>query len=385
MMKFKYLLLTIVFTCLIPISFASENPLVGAYYLTTEEESLEGILKSFSIDQKLIEPESRLIKIIKSLNPEIKDFNAIPKNEVVYLKFPQSYLDKRIPLGKKMISFNLKIEEDFDTVKKNYFVASPLTPKSELLKMRQLIRIRNIEKKNKKSPVKYVEVVPPDPIKKLTLSAHYQLLTSSFSEEVTSNGFTSNSTRNSPAVIGVSLTSDVLTKWLGPIHELQAGFFLTHYAEISTANEAISLPMDMNLYIYDQFPVFNKMFNFFAGMDLDKFTTLNIEDIANSLPSKTYAQTMFFLTVGATKKTQLWGSDFTFKGSLSQALISMSETPPAAGAAGDAYSGQMLHLLADYVFDGDFSIRLFTKNYFLSGPTELSIFKIGVGLNYTFY
>lgn len=384
MMKFNIIVL--MFSLLfIPLTRASDNPLVGAYYLTTEEESLEGILKSFNIDQKLIAPESRLIKIIKSLNPEIEDFNAIAKNEVVYLKFPQSYLDKRIPLGKRMISFDLKTEEEFDTVKKNYFVASPLTPKDELVKMRKLIRSRNIAKKNKKSPVKYVEVVKAEPVKKLTMSAHYQLLTSSFSEEVASNGFTSDSTRNSPAVVGISLTSDLLTKWLGPTHELQAGFFLTHYAEISTTNEAISLPMDMNLYGYDQFPVFNNMFNFYAGIELDKFTTLNIEDIANALPSTTYAQTIFFLTVGASKKTQLWGSDFTFKGSLSQALISMSETPPISGAAGDAYSGQMLHLLGDYVFDGDFSIRLFTKNYFLSGPTELSIFKIGIGLNYKFY
>lgn len=330
----------------------ANKDLVGIFYRTNDKESLADILKNFNIPDSVSYGKSDFYKKVTNWNPHIQNFAAISPGEKVLIVMPKNFYDRNPPVN-------------FDVVE--------VSQKEKIKIPNPTVLIIGLQKKK---TAKVDRVNNQDESHHLTL--FYMASIGSFSETLNSVDMIVSSNQNSPISLGAFWSN----QFSDTDHRLESSLYLSKLSATSSGSESIDPPLEFGFNFYNQFPILKKRINFYWGGDFEKFSTINTEEIANGGVAKTYGQNIFYGTVGFSKAFN-FSKPLMLRFSLSQSLFSSSESVSSTNES--TYSGQRLTLFLSYQLYQQFSVNLLYKKHILSGPTELSIDRFGLGFSYQLF
>lgn len=239
-------------------------------------------------------------------------------------------------------------------------------------------------KDEKKKKIPKEDLVSEDQVPKsrtgkqnYSLTAFYAFSLGTFTETLESTGTTVESDQNSPFTIGIASTFRPLKKnhfYTGSVYGSRLNGAQTNN------NTSISIPWEWGLNAYWNRPVkFNK-FTFFFGLDHESFSSFNTADQASGATIDTVTNNISYLTLGLTRSFDILDRPWFFKASFSSSVRSSTSSSTT-----EAFSGNKFILFLSVPFAEEFFVNGFYKQHVLSGTTELSITRLGIGFGYRFF
>lgn len=357
MRSFFILLLLAFFT----IQVNASDSLVEIYYLSSGNESLKEILKTFNISDSVAYGKTDFFNKVKKWNPQITNFDLIPKSEGVLILLPKSFYERKPPLNLKVAT----LSEDQKNKRPKKFESLLVFEKQEpiLVKNPQKITNAKNEKLNDES---------------YHLSIFYYASFGNYSETINSSKLMVSTSQNAPVTVGLYWSNQLKNTE----HRFVGSVYLSKLSATSFEDESINRPIEYGFNLYDQFSILNKNLNVYMGGDYESFSTLNTEEISKGAIPETLTQNIFYVTIGMSKKFQ-FESPLVLGLSFSQSLVSTSETVSSGDET--SYKGQLLQGYLTYQFNENVSLNLLYKKHILSGPTGLTIDSFGFGASYQFF
>ncbi|TNE98471.1 MAG: hypothetical protein EP326_09800 [Deltaproteobacteria bacterium] len=196
-----------------------------------------------------------------------------------------------------------------------------------------------------------------------------------FTEKVSTVTVTSK--QNSPITVGFggNYPFDDARIW-----SLNSSFYIS-YLTGQTTNRAEEVSIDpevgLNLYLQYAFPG-NPLYSIYSGVDVERFSTFNTDDLITGASIDTRTQLLSFATVGFNKIFMPFGKPFLFKASYSFGVSGSSD------ASGKEFTGDKYMLYLSYKIFSQVMIHALFKHHSLSGPTELAITRYGAGIGWSF-
>jgi len=387
--NFYRLVLLVIIVCSINPTYAAEKQYVGIFYVAKEGESLDSILELFNIPKKISYGNANYAQKIKDLNRSITNWDQLSKGSNIYIKIPKSFYDKNPPKKLKTLSVESRVKEKINGTVDYYVAYDESTSKAEIINRQKdegyqvkdeeelnsetTTEIKKDEKKANKSTVGEINTDDNN-----HLSAFYIASLGSFSETIPNSNLTVSSNQNSPISLGLIFTS----KYQKIDHVLSASIYFSKLSATTYNTTTINPPLEYGFNIYDQIPILKKSFFFYGGLDFEKFSTINTEELANGSEGKSFDQSIFYLTGGFNTNFQK-RSRFSAKVGLSQSIFSSGNSTTASTKK--KYTGQRIIFFGGYELTKNINLNILYKKHFLSGPTELTIDRIGFGFSYKFY
>lgn len=382
--KFYGLGLLVLIVCSICSINAAEKQYVGIFYVAKGGESLDSILDMLNIPKKISYGNANYAQRIKNLNKTITNWDQLSRGSNIYLKVPKSFYDKNPPKTLKTLSVETQVKEKIEgTV--DYVVAYDESIKTAEVINRQKAegyRVKNEEELKTESNSEKIKHEKNSDTKKTDeqnhLSVFYIASIGSFSETIPNSNLTVSSNQNSPFSIGLAFTS----KYKKIEHVLSASFYISKLSATTDGTQTITPPLEYGFNIYDQIPILKQAFFFYGGLDFEKFSTINTEELANGSEGKSFGQSIFYITGGIATNFQI-RSGFSAKVALSQSIFSSGTSTTITEKK--KYTGQRIIFFGGYELTPNIALNVLYKKHFLSGPTELSIDRIGFGFSYRFF
>jgi len=346
---------------------AAEKQYVGIFYVAKGGESLDSILDMLNIPKKISYGNANYAQRVKDLNKSITNWDQLSRGSNIYLKIPKNFYDKNPPKTLKTLSVETQVKKKIEgTV--DYVVVY-----DESIKTAEVIDRQKAEGYRVKSEEKELKAEEQN-----HLSVFYIASIGSFSEAIPNSNLTISSNQNSPFSLGLAFTS----KYKKIEHVLSASFYISKLTATSDGTQTITPPLEYGFNIYDQVPLLRQSFFFYGGLDFEKFSTINTEEIASGSEGKSFGQSIFYITGGLSTNFQT-RSGFTAKVALSQSIFSSGNSTSLTEKK--KYTGQRIIFFGGYELTPNIALNLLYKKHFLSGPTELSIDRIGFGFSYRFF
>ena len=196
-----------------------------------------------------------------------------------------------------------------------------------------------------------------------------------FSEKFSSVTVTSK--QNSPITFGIggNLPFDNERIW-----SLNSSLYLS-YLTGQTTNRAENIDIDpeigVNLYLQYTFPK-NSLYSIYSGIDVERFSTFNTDDLLSGASIETREQLLSFATIGFNRLFMPGGKPFLFKISYSFGITGSSNE------AGKEFKGDKYLIYLNYKIFSKINLHFLSKFHSLTGPTDLSITRYGAGIGWSF-
>ncbi|MCO4794559.1 MAG: hypothetical protein KC493_12640 [Bacteriovoracaceae bacterium] len=208
----------------------------------------------------------------------------------------------------------------------------------------------------------------------------FGFLTSSmgtFNETVSSQNVTVTSKQNSPITFGLGGNIPFDTDRVWSFNTSIYASYLT--GQTTNRSEEVSVDPEIGLNLYLQYALpSNPYYSFFTGVDIERFSTFNTDDLITGASIDTRTQLMSFATLGFNRLFMPGGKPFLFKVSYSQGVTSSSN------AVGKEFTGSKYMIYLNYKVFSKILVHLLFKHHSLTGPTELSITRYGGGIGWSF-
>lgn len=343
-MIFKKIILILLVLIFSANSYAAEY--YQFIYKIKKEDTFSEILKKFVKLDSVINARTPMVKKIIRENQNIKDWRKLPEGE----------------------SIQLFVSSDFIDLKKY-----------ENYKEENLQALKNVEEKNQ---------VNDSPVG-LKGSIFYMASIGNFTQtakDVAEISFK----QNSPVSLGTSFS-------FYPKNKHYSFSFSTYYSHLlasasNLTSETISIPPEIGGNIFGEYRLEKSDFILYAGPDYEKFSAFNLRGLQND--KKVYVDkiNITYLTVGVAKSYMIFDKLFFTKIGLSKTLLSQyqANAPVSESDASDfidngKYTGFRLLLYLNYKISQKFYIHSLFKYHTLSGPSDLSSLRIGVGVGYILF
>lgn len=313
-------------------------------YRLSKGDSYPGLLKQFVKEGTVINSKSpTVIKTIK-MNPKVKDW-------------------RKLPIGKKVKLFYRK--EIFDM--KAYKAYKKRVKKALIAK-----RKKELKKKKKKK----VLAARPNGLK---ASLFYMTSSGSFNQLSTKDSVNVDFTQNSPYTFGIS--------GLYYPHMKPYSFSASIYSSALNANTTnaggdITVPNELGLTAYLQHDLYEYGFSYYGGFDYESFSTFNTGQFINSGTIGIDENKVFYLTLGLSKLVKLGPIPLFLKGSFSKSLSTTTTAAPTGVAPTTQYSGFKALFYTNYKFHKRWFAHTLAKYHKMSGPDELSVTRLGIGIGF---
>lgn len=235
-------------------------------------------------------------------------------------------------------------------------------------------KILDLTQQHKQSKANY----HPPKEEKNSLQLFYAISQGAFTDTTTAS-YTNN--QNSPATIGFFINHYIDEKY-----QFNSSFYFSYispsFSDPTLENPNLTIPMEWELSGDLQSSLFASMpaVNNYLGFDLEKFSTFNIDELAVATDLQTRQQTMLYLTIGAAYNFSFWNKSSQVRFDLGKSLFT-SESRPSLVTT-QKYSGTKIHFFCTTNIYKNWSIFLFYKLYSLTGATDLSITRTGLGISY---
>jgi hypothetical protein len=342
---------------------AKKKPAIKTGYVKARQgESILNLLgHRLGIPKDLLYQKSYLRKI-KKWNPSIENFKSLNKGQKVYVEIPYSV---KLTPGKSKKAKEAK-------VKKKLAGAIPVAAPAK--------KTRTVASKAEKP--KSVAVKKPEPKKELDTNWHYSAFYAYskgiFEETVNGQANSTISHQNSPVTLGIAAFKkfDRKLSYSGSIYlsQIESGVFYK--------NQEVDIPTEFGLTSYAGYQKENWPVEIYSGLDIEKLSSYNMEELDLDEPLSVREHTLFYLTVGMAKSFELASKRFLFKTSISKSILSKQSRPSLVTP--DPFSGFKFIAFLTMKVTGNWSANLLYKQHNLEGATTLRASRLGVGLGYSF-
>jgi len=223
-------------------------------------------------------------------------------------------------------------------------------------------------------------IIAPDKAKKFkkigTLSTFFTMSKGTFEE--TSDGAAISSTQDSPFTLGGAYTYQFNEK-----SSVSGSMYVSQLDGSIYNGETITIPPEYGLNAY-----YNHTFHDFPvvpyiGLDHERFSTYNTDELSLGYTLKTREHNITYLTLGAYKSLKLKRKNLLLKASLSKSIHSFSA--PESLVTPETFGGFKLIFYSSLDLSRRWSLHFLYKVHKLSGPTELSIHRMGLGVAFRIF
>lgn len=209
-------------------------------------------------------------------------------------------------------------------------------------------------------------------------SLFYALSRGSLQEGIPDSDITTESNQDSPLTLGFS----TFKKLPNNFHYSGSLYLSKLDGGLSNRNESVSLPLEYGLNSYAGYQLENWPLGIYTGLDYERFSSYNTEELPSGEPLAIRAHTLTFLTVGASNRFEAFGKQFLAKASFSRSIMSSQSRPSKVNPK--EFEGTKFILYLNVKAGKDWFYHGFYKQHDLEGATSLHISRVGFGFGYTF-
>ncbi|HXH75673.1 MAG TPA: hypothetical protein VNJ08_11940 [Bacteriovoracaceae bacterium] len=146
----------------------------------------------------------------------------------------------------------------------------------------------------------------------------------------------------------------------------------------------VKVPPEIGGNLYHEYKFVEKNFTGYYGLDYERFSTFNMGAIQNNHEILLDNNTVLYLTVGVSRSIQLFDHAFFNKLSFSKSLSTTTETHPQGFPVAGGYDGYKIMWYLNKKISPSMFIHSLFKFHAMSGPSELTTLRLGVGFGYIF-
>ena len=306
------------------------------------EQTLENfLLFEVGISEEILFSE-KYLKFLQRWNPTINP-KKVRKGSRVYVEIP--YLGKSFQLSEKC-----RLEK-----------RRKVSPKRKVASVRR--HVKAIEKKKKAESKGY------------DISLFYTVSKGSFSESF--NVASLDTTQDSPLTLGL-----VASQQLTDNFSLSESLYFSQLNGAGTgSDDKANIPIEFGGNIYGNFHI--KNFSPYLGIDFEKFSTFNTDEIVYGEELSTREHEIIYATLGIGYNLKIFNSDLLFKTSIAT-TINSSSSRDSTVSPGVNFEGERFIMYLQLPLTDNWSTHILYKNHQLSGATELEIERYGLGIGYRF-
>jgi hypothetical protein len=308
-------------------------------YKVDEDDTFASILRLYVKDDAVINKKTPLvIKNIKN-NPQVKDWTKLVPGTLISVYIPEDMMDMNKYQSKQEVIYT-KNEE---------------TKKAIMAK-----------------------ISPPSGFKG---SLFYMASWGDFSQS--SQGTTVNYKQNSLITLG--LQGNYFPK--DSLYSFSSSVYFSSFTAAETTLPPISvkLPAEIGFNFYGDYLWKKPRISWQAGLDYEKFSAFNIEGIYNDQKIYLDRISVIYATVGVSHVFYILEKPFFIKASLSKSVSSTTTTEYTASTIKESLSGTKALFYLNYKFTDKFFLHTMLKVHNMSGPSELSSTRLGVGVGYILF
>lgn len=346
----KILLSLLLLFCLSSESFAQtkskkkrRSKITKLKYKTQEKDSLAKIYRKFAKKNVIISKKTRMVRLtLKSkANKKIENWRKLPPDTTIIVYMDAKYIDQE------------KLKE---------------------------YKLEHYPKKEKK------EAIVEDKTAPKRFGIFYMASQGNFTQDDSTLANLEFS-QNSPLTLGFMYT--YYPKNPESKYSISNSAYFSYLVATSSNLEdsTVDVPIEIGLNSYYQYALpygGGKMANVYTGLDFERFNTFNIEGVQTEQKLIFDQNMLGFLTLGY---SHLFGSGkfrLLMKVSYSQSVFSSRSVGYADTEDTNAYSGnKILFFLSSKVYK-DWFVSFLAKQHTLTGPSEVSSLRIGLGAGYSF-
>jgi hypothetical protein len=275
---------------------------------------------------------------------------------------------RKLPSGKKI---NLYISTDFIDLNKYRRYRKEIRKKILAAKKKLKEKSKGVKKK-KSSPF-------PTGLKgSMFYMASYGQFTQS-DPEVAELTFL----QNSPVSLGGAFTYYPPEKNYSIAWSLYFSYLLAAGNNLDASN--VSIPPEIGGNIYGEYRFVKQRFTGYFGLDFERFSTFNLGGIQNDRRIYVDESRVFYLTGGISKLISIFGSKFFTKLSASVSISETTTNDPRGVPTTEPYSGAKILWYLNKKISKSFFLHTLFKYHFMSGPSDLTTLRLGVGFGYILF
>lgn len=323
-------------------------------------ESFADVLKRFVKDDSVIFRQEKMIDITLKRNPQIKNWKNLKTGQSMSVYLEPRFIDFNKAKKHKEKLRKKARKKERERAKKR---AKKKARKLAREKMRKKIKKKKLEKEFKK------------------YSIFYMASLGQFTQE---DGALAQIEfrQNSPVTLGAMYYYRPRNRAYSISTSLYLSYLLA--ASSNTDQGDVTVPMEIGFNAYYEHSVLNNRLQLYGGMDFERFNTFNLSQVSESNDLEFDENALAFLTMGFSKPFSLYKRNFLFKGSLSQSVISSRTSGFSGDTSNEVYSGFKVMAFLSTKLKDRFSMSSLVKYHQLSGPSDVTILRIGMGFGYSF-
>ncbi len=316
-------------------------------YTVRENETFSLLYKRFVVSNAIINFNTPSVQKTIQENPQVANWKSLVPGTVVKLFIEESKLDER-----KYLAYEKEMLDKIIVVEKKINIASKAKP----------------------SGFKW--------------SLFYMASIGTFTQESnTAAKITFN--QSSPFTLGTSFNYFPF--------ERNFSFSTSAYYSTLTASgsnigsQKVDIPAEIGFNFYYEHRMSQNSYILYAGLDFEKFSTFNMDGIANEEKIYVDESSVSFLTFGYAKLFQFFKKNIYLKTSLSKSVASTyyyqapENLRSASTIANSSYEGWKALLFLNYKINDRFHLNSLLKYHTMSGPSDLTTLRIGLGFSYVLY
>ncbi len=356
--KFKQLFL------LLGICFLAQNSYSIEFsyetYMVKDRETLDSIGKKF-LQKYKVKYGERIEEFktdLKTWNRHVKNWNRLPEGTRIYIENPYPVF-----------------------VSGSDYAPSLIDPIEASGKNKQYRVADFFEESTVTSDLD--ESTTPPLSKRIFISGFYTASSGAFKETIPDGRGEITFKQNSPYSIGLAtgyLFTDMTHSLNGSAYWSSLRASSLNGDTVSQSN-SLSVPSEIGFNLYYQYLIKNINTGLYAGFDKEKFTTFNTSLLLDGEDLATVENNLTYATLGISKTFYIGEQKFLTKLSYAKTIASES----SLNSANSNFKGSRALLFLSMRGAYNLSYHLLYKRHMLTGPTELTIDRIGIGFGYQFY
>jgi hypothetical protein len=208
-------------------------------------------------------------------------------------------------------------------------------------------------------------------------SVFYMASSGNFNQKDDSAGIDINFTQNSLLSIGYTGLYYPPGK---PYAFSSSAYFSTLNTSESNLNQEISVSPEIGINAYMDYS-FSK-FSLYGGFDYEQFSTFNTDALLNQSTLTLVESSVIYLTAGINKLFSIGSYKIFSKYSFSKSVSTTTDFSSYTTIPANAYDGIKAMVYFNYKFSKKWFAHTLFKYHTMSGPDDLAVLRVGVGIGY---
>lgn len=308
-------------------------------YKVEEGDTFASMLRTFVKDDTVINKTTPLVEKNMRFNPKIKDWNKLIPGSLISVYIPEEMMDM------------------------------------DKYKSRQTVVVTKTEEVKKTIMAK---ISPPDGFKG---SVFYMASWGNFSQS--SQGTTVDYKQNSLVTLG--LQGNYFPK--NSLYSYSSSIYFSTFtaADTTLPPNTVKLPAEIGLNVYGEYLWKKPRISWHAGLDYEKFSAFNIEGITNDQRIYLDRVSVIYATAGLSHVFNFFDKPFFIKASFSKSVSSNSTSEYSGVTSDKGLDGMKALFYLNYKFTDKFFLHSMLKIHSMSGSSDLSSTRLGVGVGYILF